>query len=271
MGVRGFGGDGSRFCVATATLAIASSTTNPRHLDRLRHQLAAVQQRPPVLAGFWDRGRQRRRTVQGEQVSRSRAQVGAGRGEPGTGLLLERRNGGPIGNGDWPSTQRAPKVCRGANSVPCAYDYGWNAGVPPTPTSSRPRVSMASRRPTWPRSPRRGGSTSRPATRGRPRPTATVRVARRRRMTPRCSRAKSPTCRVMHVSSVGFYSTSSMWQGITGGSVQALGGLPVWIPGRRRHRPGAGELHADFLHRRDASRSSSTRRAATTATTSVAS
>jgi hypothetical protein len=36
-------------------------------------------------------------------------------------------NPGPTNNSNWPTSQQTPQVCFGANSVPCSYDYGWNA------------------------------------------------------------------------------------------------------------------------------------------------
>jgi hypothetical protein len=36
-------------------------------------------------------------------------------------------NPGPANNAHWPSNQQSPKVCYGANTSVCAYDYGWNA------------------------------------------------------------------------------------------------------------------------------------------------
>jgi hypothetical protein len=36
-------------------------------------------------------------------------------------------NPGPSNNANWPTSQAAPQVCSGANSVACSYDYGWNA------------------------------------------------------------------------------------------------------------------------------------------------
>ena len=36
-------------------------------------------------------------------------------------------NPGPTGNSSWPTFQQTPQICFGANSIACAYDYGWNA------------------------------------------------------------------------------------------------------------------------------------------------
>jgi hypothetical protein len=34
---------------------------------------------------------------------------------------------GPANASNWPTKQQTPRVCSGANSVACSYDYGWNA------------------------------------------------------------------------------------------------------------------------------------------------
>jgi major membrane immunogen (membrane-anchored lipoprotein) len=36
-------------------------------------------------------------------------------------------NPGPAHASNWPTNQQTPRVCSGANSVACSYDYGWNA------------------------------------------------------------------------------------------------------------------------------------------------
>jgi hypothetical protein len=36
-------------------------------------------------------------------------------------------NPGPANTANWPTKQQTPRVCSGANSVACSYDYGWNA------------------------------------------------------------------------------------------------------------------------------------------------
>ncbi len=37
-------------------------------------------------------------------------------------------NPGPSNNANWPRSQSAPRVCAGADSIACSFDYGWNAG-----------------------------------------------------------------------------------------------------------------------------------------------
>ncbi len=146
-------------------------------------------------------------------------------------FYLNSGNGGPNGNGDWPNGQSAPKVCRGANSVPCAYDYGWNAGVASyaevvqaegVDGVASPNVAAISS--PWWLDVETGNAWETKANSYGPSAASAANDAA-------MLEGEVAYLQSRHVSSVGFYSTSSMWQGITGGSVPALAGLPVWIPG----------------------------------------
>ncbi len=150
---------------------------------------------------------------------------------PVPAFYLNSGNGGPIGNGDWPSTQNSPKVCRGANSVHCAYDYGWNAGVASyadvvqaenVDGVASPNVSAIAS-PWWLDVETGNAWETKTDSYG---PSAASAANDAAMLEGEVAYLES-----VHVASVGFYSTSSMWQGITGGSVSALDGLPVWIPG----------------------------------------
>jgi hypothetical protein len=154
-----------------------------------------------------------------------------GAANPVPAFYLNTGNGGPIGNGDWPSTQSAPKVCRGANSVPCAYDYGWNAGVASyadvvqaegVDGVASPNVAAITS--PWWLDVETGNAWETKADSYGPSGASAANDAA-------MLEGEAAYLQSRHVSSVGFYSTSSMWQGITGGAVPALNGLPVWIPG----------------------------------------
>jgi major membrane immunogen (membrane-anchored lipoprotein) len=43
------------------------------------------------------------------------------------GFYANTANPGPANDTNWPTNQQTPKLCSGANSVACSYDYGWNA------------------------------------------------------------------------------------------------------------------------------------------------
>ncbi|MBW4078926.1 MAG: hypothetical protein HIU84_10560 [Acidobacteria bacterium] len=44
-----------------------------------------------------------------------------------TNFYTNTDNPGPANSAHWPSNQQTPKICFGANTAVCAYDYGWNA------------------------------------------------------------------------------------------------------------------------------------------------
>ncbi|MHB1087313.1 MAG: autotransporter outer membrane beta-barrel domain-containing protein [Acidimicrobiales bacterium] len=44
-----------------------------------------------------------------------------------TNFYTNTDNPGPANTSHWPNNQQAPKICFGANTAVCAYDYGWNA------------------------------------------------------------------------------------------------------------------------------------------------
>jgi hypothetical protein len=50
---------------------------------------------------------------------------GAANGAPA--FYANTDNPGPANASNWPTNQTTPRVCSGANSVACSYDYGWNA------------------------------------------------------------------------------------------------------------------------------------------------
>jgi major membrane immunogen (membrane-anchored lipoprotein) len=51
--------------------------------------------------------------------------MGAANGAPA--FYANADNPGPANSANWPTKQQTPRVCSGANSVSCSYDYGWNA------------------------------------------------------------------------------------------------------------------------------------------------
>src|ERR1700689_351171 len=51
--------------------------------------------------------------------------MGAANGAPA--FYANADNPGPANTAHWPTNQQTPRVCSGANSVACSFDYGWNA------------------------------------------------------------------------------------------------------------------------------------------------
>ncbi len=217
--------------VATATLAIASSTTIPATSTGFDISWPQCNSVLPSSPGFGIVGVNDGAPFSVNKCLDRELRWAMGAANPAPAFYLNTGNGGPIGNGDWPSTQRAPKICRGANSVPCAYDYGWNAGVASyadvvqaegVDGVASPNVTAIAS--SWWLDVETGNAWETKADSYGPSGASAANDAA-------MLEGEVAYLQSMHVSSIGFYSTSSMWQGITGGSVPALSGLPVWIPG----------------------------------------
>ena len=140
-------------------------------------------------------------------------------------------NQGPSGNPNWQNSRTTPRVCSGANSVPCSYDYGWGAGEASfaTAVSAERAVGSAS-----------------PASAARSAPwwldveTGNAWEAKATSYGPSASSHANDLAMIegllaylhsINIASVGIYSTTSMWNGITGGSVTALNAVSTWVPG----------------------------------------
>ncbi len=217
--------------VATATLAIAAS--NPLPASSTGYDISWPQCNSvfPPSPGFGVVGVNDGAPFTVNKCLDRELNWARGATNPVPAFYLNSGNGGPIGNGDWPSTQQSPRVCRGANSVPCAYDYGWNAGVASyadvvqaenVDGVASPNVAAITS--PWWLDVETGNAWETKADSYGPSAASAANDAA-------MLEGEVAYLQSVHVSSIGFYSTSSMWQGITGGSVAALADLPVWIPG----------------------------------------
>jgi hypothetical protein len=217
--------------VATTTLAIAASTPLPASSTGYDISWPQCNSVFPPSPGFGIVGVNDGAPFTVNKCLDRELSWAQGGANPVPAFYLNSGNGGPIGNGDWPSTQSSPKVCRGANSVPCAYDYGWNAGVASyadvvqaenVDGVTSPNVAAISS--PWWLDVETGNAWETKADSYGPSAASAANDAA-------MLEGEVAYLQSVHVASVGFYSTSSMWQGITGGSVSALDALPVWIPG----------------------------------------
>lgn len=140
-------------------------------------------------------------------------------------------NPGPTGNASWPSNQQTPKICYGANTAVCAYDYGWNAA----------QASFAS-------------AVTAETSAGQVNPTSEVTAARwwldvetgnawqsiESAYGPSSNSYANDTAEIegeqAYLSSagvawVGIYATGQQWHTITGGTGNTLASTPAWMPG----------------------------------------
>jgi hypothetical protein len=149
---------------------------------------------------------------------------------PSPAFYVNTGDPGPAHTTAWPSNQSAPDVCFGANSTPCAYDFGWNAArasfglvlsAESAVGAAAPRAA-ASAAPWW-LDVETGnvwetldgyGATS---------------VADANDQAMLLGMIAYLTS--VGVTSVGIYSTAQQWRVINGASVTGFAGVPVWIPG----------------------------------------
>ncbi len=140
-------------------------------------------------------------------------------------------NPGPVNDAAWPTNQALPKICHGANTAACSYDYGWNAA----------RASY-------------GAAVAAEGADGSASPTADAKAANwwldvetanpwEARITINGATTLAYTndqasvlgmadfLTSMGVKSVGVYTASSMWRAIMGLQVTAFSAYSLWIPG----------------------------------------
>jgi major membrane immunogen (membrane-anchored lipoprotein) len=144
------------------------------------------------------------------------------------GFYANTGNGGPTAVG-WPKGQQSPDVCGDANSVPCSYDYGWNAArtafenaVNAESVDGSGSPSTAAMTAPWWMDVETGNAWE-TIEYGRRAATEGYDLAMLEGMVASFTN--------IGVKSLGIYSTSNMWSEITGGSGTTFASIPVWIPG----------------------------------------
>lgn len=144
------------------------------------------------------------------------------------GFYANTGNGGSTAVG-WPKGQQSPDACGDANSVPCSYDYGWNAArtafenavnAESVDGSASPSTD-AMTAPWW--LDVETGNAWETIEYGRRAATEGYDLAMLEGMVASFTN--------IGVKSLGIYSTPNMWSEITGGSGATFASIPVWIPG----------------------------------------
>jgi major membrane immunogen (membrane-anchored lipoprotein) len=145
------------------------------------------------------------------------------------GFYANTGNGGPTYGVGWPTSQQTPDVCTGANSVPCSYDYGWNAArqsfanaVAAEGTDGSANATLAARDAPWWLDVETGNAWE-TIEFGRTSATEAYDTA--------MLEGEVASFTNMGVTSLGIYSTTSQWGVITGGASTAFSTIPVWVPG----------------------------------------
>lgn len=154
---------------------------------------------------------------------------GAANGAPG--FYVNTGNPGPASNTSWPTNQSSPKVCSGADSTACSYDYGWNAAhysltaaiaAEATNGSSSPSTSAIAA-PWWLDVETANPWEARMSNYGA---TATSHANDQAALEGMIAYLTS-----VGVTAIGIYTASLMWASIMGPSVSAFSSVPLWIPG----------------------------------------
>jgi hypothetical protein len=138
-------------------------------------------------------------------------------------------NGGPKYSVGWPQNQTTPYVCSGANSVPCSYDYGWNAARLAFSNAVNAESADGSTTPT-------SAATSAPwwldvETGNQWETIEFGRTAATEDYDLSMLKGMVASFESMGVTSLGIYSTPSQWNDIVGNAGTTFASNAVWIPG----------------------------------------
>jgi hypothetical protein len=148
---------------------------------------------------------------------------------PNPGFYANVDNPGPSFATNWPTSQQTPKVCSGANSVACSYDYGWNAArlafanavnAERSNGSSSPSAAAVAA-PWW--LDVETGNKWQTIELGRSAATGTYDEM--------AIEGMIASFTAIGVTKLGVYSTSQQWNVITVSTPASLPPVPVWIPG----------------------------------------
>ena len=140
-------------------------------------------------------------------------------------------NPGPSDTSNWPTSQQTPQICLGANSVPCSFDYGWNAaqGSFQNAVSAETQIGASS-----------------PGAAATAAPWWLDVESGNAWQTIRIPNAPTPAAfanddaviqgelayfNSIGVASVGIYSTTSQWKGLMGVTGTTFATTKVWLPG----------------------------------------
>ena len=140
-------------------------------------------------------------------------------------------NPGPAGDVNWPTSQQSPDVCSGANTVPCSYDFGWNAArssfqaaVAAEASLGVPTPLLAATQAPWWLDVESGNAWQ--SIRTGAAPTSAAFANDDAVIAGELTYFASE-----NVASVGIYSTTSQWRGLMGSTGTTFAATKVWLPG----------------------------------------
>ncbi len=146
-------------------------------------------------------------------------------------FYMNTGNPGPSYSSNWPTNQQSPRVCHGANSPACSYDFGWNTArisftnaVNAETADGSLSAASSARVAHWWLDVETGNTweTLEPGY-GK---TATSKANDQQML-----EGSIASLTNIGVTSIGAYSTPSQWHTITGGTDSTFPAVPVWVPG----------------------------------------
>src|ERR1700722_8897873 len=152
-----------------------------------------------------------------------------GAANPDAAFYANTGNGGPKYSVGWPKSQATPYPCSGANSVPCSYDYGWNAARLAFSNAVNAESADGSTSPT-------AAATSAPwwldvETGNQWETIEFGRTAATEDYDLSMLKGMVASFQNMGVTTLGIYSTPSQWNDIVGNAGTTFASNAVWIPG----------------------------------------
>lgn len=152
-----------------------------------------------------------------------------GAANPDAAFYANTGNGGPRYSVGWPQNQSSPYACSGANSVPCSYDYGWNAARLAFSNAVNAESADGSTSPT-------AAATSAPwwldvETGNQWETIEFGRTAATEDYDLSMLKGMVASFENMGVTTLGIYSTPSQWNDIVGNAGSTFASNAVWIPG----------------------------------------
>jgi hypothetical protein len=165
------------------------------------------------------------------------AQTSNSSAQPHVSFYLNTGNPGPVASTHWPPAgTTTPQVCDGTWSQACAYDYGWNAAQDSFNKAAGASSSTAAGAAPWWLDVETANSWS-----------STDLATNRSDL-----QGAVAALRAHGVTTIGVYSTASMWAQITGATTPSstlndpFRALPNWVPGARSLKEAPGFCSRTF-------------------------
>jgi hypothetical protein len=138
---------------------------------------------------------------------------------------------GPAGTSNWPTNQSSPKACTGVNSVACAYDYGWNAGLNSFGNAVIAETSLGTSSPLTAVTSAHWWLDVETGNHWETIESAYGPSGQSQSIDQNMLLGAIAYLRSVNIVNVGIYATAQQWRTITGTPPTAFATIPAWMPG----------------------------------------